>query len=649
MTSTNQTNIKLFHIIFIVTFLLFLAPSLKSQEGTRPMHSNINYAYPELNNFAKKPQIHAAARTPTASLSLPFFDDFYYASYTQYPNQQLWCDSMLYINTGMPIAPMSIGVATFDGLNKWGFPYTPDFVFPASAANPADTLTSQYINLQTINSLTLQPSDSIALIFYYQLGGNGDSPEPQDSLIVDFYSKDSGWINKVWAKPGVTTSNPNDTLFKRAFIWIDSTIFLTDSFKFRFRNNAATNGNFDNWNIDYVYLDRNRSILKDTAWNDLTIGYVPSSFLKNYSSMPWYQYADHEMANKYSNFIRYNGTTTVNTTYQYQIFDNNNVMVNNASYGASNLAPFRIGGWQHNPVHCNPTLNYTFAPMTDSTDFTIKHFMLNLGGDINIGNDTAIEMQRFRNYYAYDDGSCETGYYVLGLGTRMAYHYSLNNIDTLRALRIYFDPAGAIGTTEQYSFRINVYQDGSSGPGLKLYTDSLMHPIYSTTGINVFAEYPLTTPLILAQGNHYIGIQQAAGDATNFTIGFDRNRDFSSNLYYDSGFGWTQSSTKGSLMMRAVFGQKIVSPVGIKEQTISQSSVKVFPNPASNSISIQNFSEETNINYSIYALDGSIVTKGSMKGSQLTVSTENISNGIYILVLNSQSKNSYRQKLIIQH
>lgn len=630
---------------------LLVGSLLKAQEGTRPMSSNINYAYPDLSHFTSQNPSRLTARpTSTGNITLPFFDDFYYASYSQYPDQRFWSDSLLYVNTGMARAPLSIGVATFDGLDKRGYPYAPNYSFTATQAYPADTLTSRPINLLTFNTTTLQPSDSVALIFYYQLTGNGDTPEIQDSLMVDFYKAGQGvWSNRTWALRGNNVPNANDTVFKRAFIWITDTAFFHDGFKFRFRNKAATNGNFDNWHVDYVYLDKNRSIINDTAWNDLTIGYVPSSFLKNFSAMPWHQFNEYEMATKYSNYIRYNGTATVNTTYQYTILDQNNVQVNNASYGASNLPPFKTGGWQHNPVHSNPSLSYTFAPMTDSADFTIKHYMLNLGGDINIGNDTVFQKQRFRNYYAYDDGSCETGYYILGAGGKMANRYFLNVPDTLRALRIYFDPAGAISVTQGFSFRINVFQDGGFGPGLKIYTDSLMHPKYSTSGHNVFATYTLTSPLPLGAGAHYIGFQQSAGNSGNITVGFDRNTDFSTNLYYDSGSGWTQSTTKGSLMMRPVFGKKVEPPVGIKEETKADQWCHIYPNPSSGYVNIAGINGSQISAYAIYALDGTLVAKGLISGSVSTVSTGHMANGIYMMVIDSPTHASYRQKLIIQH
>lgn len=622
--------------------------TIGAQEGTRPLTGNLNYIYPDLNYFGKTQSTNLAAKTNTGNLSIPFFDDFYYATTSNYASQAFWIDSTVYINAGMPKAPLSIGVATFDGLNKKGYPYNPNQSFTASQANAADTLTSKPINLFTSNSLTLQPSDSVALIFYYQLTGNGDSPEVQDSLMVDMYqAAQAKWKNRVWALRGNTTSNNNDTVFKRAFVWITDTSLFHDGFKFRFRNKAATNGNYDNWHVDYVFLDKNRSMLGDTLWNDLALGYVPSPFLKEYAAMPYNQYTEADRATFYSNYIRYNGTSTVNTTYGHKIYDKNNIEVSSETFGASNLPPFRTGGWQHNPVHALPSISYTFPVMTDSADYTIKHFMNSIPGDISIGNDTVYHKQAFRNYFAYDDGSCETGYYVMGTGGRMAYKYVLHTLDTLRALRIYFDPVGSLSLVESsYKLKINVFDDSGFGPGNnKLFVSDSIYPKYSKSGHNAYYEYKLKTPFVMSQGTYYIGFQQFV--AAGVTIGFDRNYDFSKNLFYDSGSGWTQSSVKGSVMMRPVFGKKIDPPVGVKELfATNESNVIIYPNPASSEL----FIGKNNANdYAIYNMNGSLIKQGKIVEDKTRIDCENLSNGIYILMLSSQNKVSYRQKLMIQH
>ena len=164
-----------------------------AQEFLKPLNSNLNYLYSELLPPSINNYLQPNKKNQIVSLSIPFLDDFYYANSNNYPNQLLWQDSSTYVNIGYPIAPPSFGVATFDGLNKFGYPYLPS-LNNLNLTFPADTLESQPINLyQTANQILL-PSDSIALSFYYQARGNGDPPELKDSLILDFYQPNKNML-----------------------------------------------------------------------------------------------------------------------------------------------------------------------------------------------------------------------------------------------------------------------------------------------------------------------------------------------------------------------------------------------------------------------------------------------------------------------
>ncbi len=402
--------------LFLSLFYSLLFISVIAQEELVPLQSNLNLYYPELKKQTFKPTISSSLKTNSISIQLPFLEDFYYATESHLPSSEKWTDSLVYVNTGFPIAPPSIGVATFDGLNQNGYPYEPNYPNP-SESRPADTLSSQGINLFQSGSIILQASDSIALSFYYQARGNGENPETGDSLILDFYKPaDSVWVNRIWYEKGNSSPNTNDTAFKRAFIWITDASYLKDNFKFRFRNKASTTGNFDHWHLDYVYIDKNRSMKGDTVYNDLTFAHVPSSFLKNYSAMPYHQYKPEDMAVKNSVRIKNNGPQAINMSYECQFYDKNNTLLHTYPGGADgNLAPFKPNGYSQFSAHANPAFNYTFATMPDSADFRIKHILFRTQGnspDFILNNDTIYQKQIFRNYYAYDDGGAEGGYYV---------------------------------------------------------------------------------------------------------------------------------------------------------------------------------------------------------------------------------------------
>ncbi len=639
-----------------------------AQEGLRPLSANLNYVYKDLANESHN-RIHSknlySNKTATASLLLPFKDDFFYSTHSVYASPNLWKDSSAYINSGFGIAPPSIGVATFDGLNKYGYPYTP-FLTNFNQSLPADTLTSQPINLfVTATSQTLQISDSIALTFYYQAKGRGDAPELSDSLILDFYKPiEKIWKSSVWAKGGNVNANTNDTVFKRGFVWVNDTAYLHEGFQFRFRNKAATAGDFDHWHIDYVYLDKNRHQLSDTVYDDLTFAYVPSSYLTNYSAMPWQQFNITEIAAKNTVKIKNNSGVAINHTYESILFDKTKTNLGTYQGGPTNLCPFKPSGcttgtaasfgYSSYAPHANPAINYTFAALNDSADFVIQHSVGLTGSSVDFikENDTIIQYQRFRNYYAFDDGSAEGGYFINGVGGLMAEKIKVNALDTLQAIRIYFDPVGEIILAqESYNFKVLIWDAGANGPGNLIYTSGIMTPKYYNTGFREMPEYKLNgdiTLRTLKPSTYYIGIQQQV--ATGITIGFDKNYDHHTSLYFNSGGGWEQSKIYGSLMIRPVFGKVIPAPLSIEEPTIlkKQDSFSVFPNPATDQFIIKN-KNQANSSFSIYNSVGQKILEEKITSEEQVVNVSQFNSGVYFIIVKENNADIKTQRIIIQH
>ena len=79
----------------------------------------------------------------------------------------------MFINRNYPINPISLGVATFDGLDSLGYPYD---IMSNLDGKPADYLTSKPIDLSSVNKAFL--------LFYYQPKGIGDMPQTEDKLYL---------------------------------------------------------------------------------------------------------------------------------------------------------------------------------------------------------------------------------------------------------------------------------------------------------------------------------------------------------------------------------------------------------------------------------------------------------------------------------
>jgi len=191
----------------------------------------------------------------------------------------LWEDDDVHVNGTYLIDPPTIGVATFDGLARNGYPY--DFANFA-AYGIADHLTTVPINLASN-----QPGDSLYLSFFYQpQGRSGDtSVQPRDSLVLEFWAPDEETWYRVWRTPYVPLQP-----FEQVLVPIRLTKFLKADFRFRFLNYATLSGSFDHWHLDYVRLFAQRTF-DDTRLIDVAYVMPESTLLETFTSVPFRMYA----------------------------------------------------------------------------------------------------------------------------------------------------------------------------------------------------------------------------------------------------------------------------------------------------------------------------------------------------------------------
>ncbi|MBC8046525.1 MAG: T9SS type A sorting domain-containing protein [Fimbriimonadaceae bacterium] len=587
------------------------------------------------------------------TLCLPFFDDFSNTSVfldsvdaicndtvyngnisSVYPNHLFWVDSGAYINRTYPILPPTYGVATLDGLNKFGKPYNDEDDYGI-----ADTLTSKPVFLG--GSLI----DTVYLSFYYQPGGFGEFPEEPDSLILQFKDAGENW-NTVWS--ATNTQGDVNQEFKIKMIAVaDSLLF--DGFQFRFRNYASIFGNNDHWNIDYVFLDDNRSY-DDTIFRDVSFISDPTSFLKNYQQMPWNQFKDfqaEEINDEVSIQIVNNYNDTVNTSYSYEAFE---------KYSSEAIATSGL------PVSINfdPASTFTIVfptftiPSTisgydeDSLTTTFK-YIINPASDIKRINDTLYYDKAFYNYYAYDDGTAEKAYALEGVGAKLAMHYKTNVPDTIKEIYIHW--AFVDGNKSNLFFSLIVWEDIDttllSADESILYQADFLTPKY-VDSVNGFYVYRLTdflgnpTPVVV-DGDFYVGWLQTQSDFLN--VGFDVHNDASSNVYYNVSGIWQQSVLPGAIMIRPQVGGNYSVYEEISEQHSESSYINVFPNPVQNKLTVEK--NISNARYQIIDYSGRILQEELLQNN--SVNTANLISGFYILKIQDiQSGKVYFSKFIKQ-
>ena len=613
-----------------------------------------------------------------ASLTLPFVDDF--SNYSVFPDAALWMDKQAFINTGYAINPPTLGVATLDCIDAFGQIYS----HASSEPFNADTLTSRPIRLDSLFGSTprkITLGDSIYFSFYYQPGGGispewerlGNAPEKWDSLIVDFgYEKDSVIIwKKVWSTAGCSLDTfmfRYGVYFRQIMIPVLDTVYLNPNFQFRFRNIASLDvdnnspqgwaSNVDQWNIDYVRLNVNRSY-RDTTINDVCFVDPAESVLKHYQAMPWSQFKDFQtqemrdvFLNKLSNLDTLADPLGKGVCYNYTVFAENKDIVyeyprayNGYEASCENILPFTMYGYQTaEPQAKPPVLFKDLFPKNnkDSALFHIQHVFKANHSDARPQNDTNIFIQKFYNYYAYDDGTAEGSYSLKSSSTaHLAVRVVLNRADTLRAVRFFFNHV--LNEANQQPFDVMVWSPNGGEPGAVLATIENCYP-QTPDSLNGFASYHFEEPVSVS-GTIYVGFRQHHNTFLN--LGFDQNNDSHDFFMYKTGSTWESSFKRGTPMIRAVVG-KYFDPVVSVEETPLEVAFEIYPNPNSSSVLHVNLSD---LNYEDYTI--SIFTVSGQKIMETlcepTLNIGNLSPGLYLTGLKNKKTQAIQiKKLVVQ-
>lgn len=584
----------------------------------------VTFAQEAVHHLKYNPQLYyapvktaAAKRAAADTLSLPFIDDFSYTGF--YPDDNRWLDSLVYINDTYPVNKISYGVATFDGLKANGLPHNNNSV---DVYGPADTLTSKPINLEGLDAL-----DSVFLSFSYEPKGIGDKPEALDSLILEFRLIDTVW-QQVWATAGADTviANPR---FTNVLLHITNPFYFNNAFQFRFRNLATITGNNDHWHIDYVYLDKNRSI-NDTTVNDIAILNPASNFLKNYTSMPWNQFEGFEpseIKDSISVTFRNNYVSPQPMDFTHRVYEGftgtpifNDIVL---SYNFPASAEFV----RNYPV--SSFIPYS-ASVTDSVLLNVEFAIDENPISITRENDTVTTSVLFKNYFAYDDGTAERAYGVEGPGLKkFAYEFNLNQPDTLRALQFQFSQINESLALRELT--LVVWNEiGAQEDTLYFQERTPFHYIEERNGFTV---YVLDSP-VAVQNKFYVGWQQLFPE--NIQLGLDLNNIATPHMFYYSNGSWKSSLVQGAPMIRPIVGKKVpLIGTAIEKPVQETGAAFIYPNPSEDFIYIHLSFPASRME--VFDAQGKIIK--SFTGSATKLDIADLQPGFYFLrITNEKSK-----------
>jgi hypothetical protein len=556
-----------------------------------------------------------------------------------------WIDNTAHWNNTRAINPWSIGVVTFDGVAANGWPYA----INTSSSGYADVLTSKPINWD------LSDPNPFYFSFAYQLGGFGDAPESNDSLILEFYNITEDQWEYVWSTPGDGT-NHSDFSYER--MTITAAKYLQDGFQFRFRNFGGLSGDLDNFHIDYVRIEPSEASL--TTVQDFAVVYPLTSLLKDYTSVPWEHYRSNPEHINDSVFVTVRNSSAIagNTSNNgvIRVFDDGSPIQQYTIPGAALATPFDAPPTLNFDAQTTYTSNHdllsidpAFQFPTSSSNDTSYCFDYYFTTTIPIfqwtnQNDTVYGEQCFYNYYSYDDGSAEKAYGLNGEQARLAYQFKRINSgsDSLVAVQIHFVPT--VFDHSDKLFMLTVWDDNNGQPGSVLYEDdffTIRSPEYTGVKNQVRNYYFKDTMKVAVNQTFYVGWRQL--DPQRLNVGFDMNTNSADKIFFSTDLGatWQNSSLQGSLMIRPVFSTKMDYQLDTPE-AVFQEELTLYPNPANDWFNLSYVNDGT---VEIIAMNGQTVLRTAWQ-NQIDVST--LSPGFYMVRANSLDGNFTKTFKIIK-
>jgi len=575
--------------------------------------------------------------TYSQSITLPFFDDFS-QNKTSIPNPKLWINGGVSINNTFPINQPSVNVATFDSRNTAGIPYNFSNKF---AYGSTDTLTSRPIDLST-SSL----ADSVYLSFYWEAKGLGELPDSDDSLVVSFLNDKNQW-KTIWRQEGISKD-----AFTQKILVVNKTEYFHKNFQFRFETRGRQSGAFDMWHVDFVYLNKKRR-LRDIYTQDIALRSFKNNYLKRYSAMPLRQYLVNPSAETNSSMevlvsTLQRNARLVNFTWTVADTVSKRTLLNEKGGNETITTPNSPNKKNNVPVFSSfpqkqAVLKFTQKIAYEGTGTTIvPDSTNNIPDAFLLSNDSVSIYTPLLDYYAYDDGTAETGADTDQSLGKVAIKFVLSKADTVNAVRFNFTPY--FKDISGQFFLLQIMESANGKPGKILHQQSVK--VKYANEINGFVEYPLDLN-IAVKDTFFVAWTKVNDDVIG--VGVDKNSDFGSNIYYSLGNEWIQNkSLKGSLMVRPMMGFKANSagqngsPLANEEPNDKQ--FLVYPNPTTGLVS-WNFENIKSV--SIFDASGKeVFYKETLDSQELNL--KNLPESIYFLNFSDGKKNFIR-KIIVVH
>lgn len=603
-------------------------------------HNNFQFRFRGIVSFttADSNQFELASINLSRKLFLPFVEDF--SASTLVPNNKTWQTNHTYVSADFAINPPSVNVATFDGMNASGAPYGIGRGF-------CDTLWSHPFDLSG-----LRVSDSVYLSFMIQPRGWGEAPNSDDLLMLYIRNStdDITSYTRVWQTGTLGLSRDQ---FTRIDLLIDDSTLFHDDVELLFVNTGSRTGNVNHWHLDYIRFDRGRTLNDD--YRDIAVTTRPRSLLTPYYSMPWNHFQTNPNGFTQSSqriFARNHFQSNLPILYSRIVKSQNLAVVDSF---ANPIPNFTALSDTNVAVSSPVVLAGSFT--TDTITFFTTYGSEIIGSTDNIPtNDELVVPTNFSNFFAYDDGTAESGYGIELEPGAVALGFNLAVPDSLYGIAIHFNRS--FTDVSSRVFDLVVWRDvatNANGTGQEVIRRfALQSPFYKFQR-NGFHYYKFDEPIALQAGRFFVGWEQYA--VFNLNVGWDENyqRDgepnTNPNLFFKIRDLWRGTQLLGTPMIRPIVGQWLTPPTGIQQSlnkdAISQNfSVKIYPNPAQAYVTVE-ANTVGDLDVALYNVQGKLLLKQSLPNeNKLHLPT--LQAGIYFLHVQDEYGNKRVNKIIIQ-
>ncbi len=583
------------------------------------------------------------------TISIPIWDDFSYKS--QVPDSNIWLHGEhVFVNNGYAYLPPSYNVATLDGFDGNGLAYNTE----DDSNGIGDSLVSKPIDLSTFDV-----NSNINLSFFWQEGFGGNAPDNQDSLKLSFKNVDGNW-ELVQGFGG--NGNLERTLFSQHFERINEARFLHSGFQFKFEVKGNLSGDFDIWNLDYIYLNAGNTPVNTQnnaydSYEDRTFSEKPKTPFGNYNAIPLKHLNENWLIENidtasfiYNNLWAGNANNfSFGTEFFSTVYDTlkPNQTIDSLEVDGVFLTDLQdTAQFIYHPENKNQFINYLLTEK-DNEDSVYLNFQFNLGTNDSLffetidgvaiyypelsfrQNDTISTIIPLHDYYAFDDGTAESRVQLNSRNFQLAQSFDLIGEQFLTGIDVYVPNIGQNTSTQNIT--LLVWDDLTSNTDDILRAKNVL--INESERVNQFQRFTFDRPVLLSD-EFFIGYREE--NDIPVSIGFDKNTNSASRLFYNQSGEWEPNITlKGSVMIRPVFSPKDV-PVANDDKINQRLEVKIYPNPSKGIIKLTQEVDQIEI----YDLKGRLKVSETNINSGQSIDISHLPDNLYLIKLRKGNKYS---------